>query len=108
MSCDICKNSGLPQDKCECIDCFPWFRRFKWVCAAAENIDDVISLLQAEVDYFKDLKQKGYQIAEPENDYMLIIPPYREGHYWARCKKCGEIYEELDGESKRTCAKCRK
>jgi predicted nucleic acid-binding Zn-ribbon protein len=39
---------------------------------------------------------------------MLIIPPYREGHYWARCKKCGEIYEELDGESKRTCAKCRK
>ena len=107
MSWDICENSGHPQDKCECIDCFPWFHRFKWVCAEAENIDDDIELLQGQVEFFKELNEKGYQIDEPGDDYMLIIPPYREGYYWARCKKCGTFYEEVEGQARRVCDSCK-
>jgi hypothetical protein len=107
VSWDICENSGLPQDQCDCIDCFPWFHRFKWVCAEAENINDIIRLLQEQVNYFKELRGRGYQIDEPQDDYMLIIPPYREGHYWARCKTCRVVYEEVLGESQRQCIRCR-
>ncbi|MGY5872517.1 MAG: hypothetical protein RTV72_09745 [Candidatus Thorarchaeota archaeon] len=103
---DVCSNSGLTQDKCECLDCFPWIHRFKFICIDAKNIDDVISTLEGQVELFKTLKEGGYQIEEPHDDYMHIIPPYKVGYYWARCKKCGIIYEEQEGNDQRLCEKC--
>ena len=72
----------------------------------AKNIDDVISTLEGQVELFKTLKEGGYQIEEPHDDYMHIIPPYKVGYYWARCKKCGIIYEEQEGNDQRLCEKC--
>ena len=106
MSWEVCSNSGLTQEKCECLDCFPWIHRFKFICIDAENIDDVIRILEEKVEFFKTLKEGGYQIDEPHDDYMLIIPPHKVGFYWARCKECGLIYEEHDGVSDRLCEKC--
>ena len=106
MSWDICANSGLTQDKCECLDCEPWTHRFKWVCAQADNIDDVISILQGQVEFFQKLKAEGYQIDEPHDDYMIILPPDKVGFYWARCKKCYEVFAEAEGNSQRLCGKC--
>ena len=107
MSWDVCSNSGLTQDKCECLDCHPWTHRFKFICIDASDIDDVISTLEGQVEFFKGLKEKGYQIEEPDDDYMTIVPPYRVGFYWALCKKCGEHYEEEEGVSERLCGKCK-
>ena len=76
------------------------------MCIDAENIDDVIRILEVKVDLFKTLKEGGYQIDEPQDDYMLIVPPNRVGFYWARCKKCGLIYEEHEGKDQRLCEKC--
>ena len=104
---DVCYNSGLPQDKCECVDCFPWIHRFKFICTDAKDIDEVIEILEGQVAFFRELREKGYRITEPGNDYMLIIPPQRDGFYWARCKKCGKKYEEEDGVSKRLCPACK-
>ncbi len=106
MNWEVCANSELTQDKCECLDCFPWTHRFKFMCIDAENIDDVIRILEEKVDLFKTLKEGGYQIDEPQDDYMLIVPPNRVGFYWARCKKCGLIYEEHEGKDQRLCEKC--
>ena len=104
---DVCSNSGLTEDKCECLDCFPWVHRFKFICIDAQDIDDVIEILEGQVKLFKELKEKGYTIDEPCDDYMQIIPPHRVGFYWARCKKCGEEYEEEDEVPKRLCARRR-
>ena len=104
---DVCSNSGLTQDKCECLDCFPWTHRFKFICIDAQDIDDVIEILEGQVAFFKDLKKKGYTIEEPGDDYMSIIPPNHDGFYWARCRKCGDEYEEELGVSERTCSKCK-
>ena len=107
MGWDICSNSGLTQDKCECLDCQPWTHRFKFICIDATDIDDVISTLEGQLKFFKELKEKGYQITEPQDDYMMITPPHRVGFYWARCKECYQIFEEEEGSSKRLCEKCK-
>ncbi len=62
--------------------------------------------MEGQVEFFKELKEKGYQITKPHDDYMMITPPYREGFYWARCKGCYEIFEEEEGCNQRLCKKC--
>jgi hypothetical protein len=106
---DVCSNSGLPMDKCECLDCFPWIHRFKWMCAGCDTIDDVIETLEGQAQYFKDLRDKGYTVdGEIPDDYMHIVPPERAGHYWARCKACGGYYEAPHGNAERVCEECQR
>ena len=107
--CDICENSGLPQNKCECLRCFPMIYRFKWLCADCETIDQVISRLEDTLGYFRQLKADGYEIGGGiEDDYMEIRPQRKEGHYWAKCKGCGNIYCTPMGDQRRLCEECRK
>ena len=50
--------------------------RFKWICADAETIDDVIAILNSLAEHFQVLKEEGCTIGgSPEDDHMEIIYP---------------------------------
>ena len=56
-------------DDCETI-------RAKWMLDGCETIDQIIEVLESTIDYYKDLKNKGYVLKEAiVDDYGFIHVP---------------------------------
>jgi hypothetical protein len=97
---DVCKNTGLSKSECNCLTCSPSIHRFKFLGLEAEckTMDDIIDAIQAEIEYFISLKEKGYKVGGAiADDYLEIYPPRRKGFYWSRCKNCGSHLELSKG-----------
>ena len=92
-----CPNTGMDRNKCQCLECIPHIFRFKWICAEAKTIDDVVKTLGGVAEYFKGLKREGWTVdGSIPDDYMELCPPVKEGYYWTRCGECGAPFTVQD------------
>ncbi len=45
----------------------------KWVCDGAESIDDVVAMLGAQVEWFKEQKVGGWELDHPVDNGWIIL-----------------------------------
>jgi hypothetical protein len=65
--------------------------RFKWLADNAKSIDDIVVCLQREMEWYKKLKEEGWELCGPVQD----------DYGWLRKKPCDHHVQEGAKRAKR-------